>query len=54
MLKALKRIIAWTGPMKKQLFMGCVCSFFMTWAGALPVFIAAWMLSIIVDSAKPT
>lgn len=52
MLKALKRIIAWTGPMKKQLFLGCVCSFFMTWAGALPVFIAAWMLSIIVDSAK--
>lgn len=52
MLKALKRIVAWTGPMKRRLIWGCVCSFFMTWAGACPVFIAAWMLGLVADSAK--
>lgn len=52
MLEALKRIVAWTGPMKRQLVWGCVCSFFMTWAGACPVFIAAWMLGLVADSAK--
>ena len=34
MLKALKRIIAWTGPYRRNLYLGCVCSFFMTWATA--------------------
>lgn len=52
MLEALKRIVAWTDSMKKQLIGGCVCSFFMTWAGACPVFIAAWMLGLVVDSVK--
>lgn len=52
MLEALKRIVAWTGPMKRRLIWGCVCSFFMTWAGACPVFIAAWMLGLVADSAK--
>lgn len=52
MLEALKRIVAWTGPMKCRLIWGCVCSFFMTWAGACPVFIAAWMLGLVADSAK--
>lgn len=52
MLRALKRIIDWTGPMKVRLFWGCVCSFFMTWAGACPVFIAAWMLGVVTDATK--
>lgn len=52
MLEALKRIVAWTGPMKRRLIWGCECSFFMTWAGACPVFIAAWMLGLVADSAK--
>lgn len=52
MLEALKRIVAWTGPMKRRLIWGCVCSFFMTWAGACPVFIAAWTLGSVADSAK--
>lgn len=52
MLEALKRIVAWTGPMKCRLIWGCVCYFFMTWAGACPVFIAAWMLGLVADSAK--
>ncbi|MFR1637760.1 MAG: hypothetical protein ACLSVD_00480 [Eggerthellaceae bacterium] len=34
--KALKRIIAWTGPYRRNLYLGCVCSFFMTWATAAP------------------
>lgn len=38
--------------MKRRLIWGCVCSFFMTWAGACPVFIAAWMLGLVADSAK--
>lgn len=52
MLRALKRIIDWTGPMKKRLAWGCVCSFFMTWASACPVFIAAWMLGAVAESAR--
>lgn len=52
MLRALKRIIDWTGPMKKRLVWGCVCSFFMTWASACPVFIAAWMLGAVAESAR--
>lgn len=52
MLRALKRIIDWTGSMKARLFWGCVCSFFMTWAGACPIFIAAWTLGAVAESAK--
>ncbi len=52
MFKALKKIVDWTGPMKRQLIWGCVCSFFMTWAGAFPVFVAAWALGLAVESAK--
>ena len=52
MLKALKRIIAWTGPYRRNLYLGCVCSFFMTWATAAPVMLAAWMLAQVVDDAR--
>ena len=41
MIKALMRIVRWTGPYKKRLILGCVCSFFMTWATAAPVMLAA-------------
>lgn len=49
MLKALRRIIAWTGPYKRNLYLGCACSFLMTWATAAPVMLAAWMLAQVVD-----
>lgn len=52
MLKALKRIIAWTGPHKRNLYAGCVCSFLMTWATAAPIMLAAWMLGRVVDDAR--
>lgn len=52
MLKALRRIIAWTGPYKRNLYLGCACSFLMTWATAAPVMLAAWMLAQVVDDAR--
>lgn len=52
MFKTLKRIIAWTGPYKRNLYLGCLCSFFMTWATAGPVMVAAWMLGQVVDDAR--
>lgn len=52
MLKTLRRIIAWTGPYKRNLYAGCVCSFLMSWAVAAPVMLAAWMLGAVVDDAR--
>ena len=52
MFKAIRRIIAWTGPYRRNLYLGCVCSFFMTWATAAPVMLAAWMLAQVVDDAR--
>ena len=52
MIKALIRIIRWTGPYKKRLALGCVCSFFMTWATAAPVLLAAWLLSRVAEDAR--
>lgn len=50
-LKTLRRIIDWTGPWKRNLYLGALCSFLMTWATAGPVMIAAWMLGAVVDDA---
>lgn len=52
MLKALGKIVNWTGSLKWRLIGGCVCSFFMTWATAFPVFVAAWALGIVAESAE--
>lgn len=52
MLKTLRRIIEWTGPWKRNLYLGALCSFLMTWATAGPIMIAAWMLGQVVDDAR--
>lgn len=52
MIKTLKKIVAWARPYRRNLWLGCVCSFFMTWATALPVFVAAWTLAQVVATAK--
>lgn len=52
MLKALRRIIVWAGPYRRNLYLGCLCSFLMTGATAAPVMLAAWMLSRAVDDAR--
>lgn len=52
MLKALRRIIAWAGPYKRNLYLGCLCSFLMTWATAAPVMLAAWMLAQAVADVR--
>ena len=54
MIKALMRIVRWTGPHKKRLILGCVCSFFMTWATAAPVMLAAWLLACVAEDARGT
>lgn len=51
MIRTLRRIIAWTGPYRRNLFLGSLCSFLMTIATALPVMLAAWMLMRVVDDA---
>lgn len=51
MIKALIRIVRWVGPYKKRLFIGCVCSFLMTWAAAAPTMFAAWMLAQVAADA---
>ncbi|MCH1983139.1 ABC transporter ATP-binding protein/permease [Ruminococcus sp. OA3] len=52
MFKSIKRIIQWTGPYKKRLFVGCVCSFFATWCTAGPVMLAAWALGLIIGDSR--
>ncbi|BAK44688.1 ABC transporter ATP-binding protein [Eggerthella sp. YY7918] len=52
MIDSLIRIIRWTGPHKKRLFLGCVCSFLMTWATAAPVVIGAWLLARVVEDSN--
>lgn len=52
MLKALARIVRWTGRYRRNLVLGCVCSFFMTWATAAPVMLAAWLLGQVADDAR--
>lgn len=45
MLRSLARIIAWAGPYRRDLYLGSLLSFLMTWAGAVPLLTAAWMLA---------
>lgn len=52
MIEALVRIVRWTGPHKKRLFLGCVCSFFMTWAAVAPILFAAWLLAAVAEDAR--
>ena len=52
MIRNLVRIVRWAGPYRARLFWGCVCSFFMTWAVAAPVVLAAWLLAQVADDAR--
>ena len=52
MIDSLIRIVRWTGPYRWRLFLGCLCSFFMTWATAAPVVIGAWLLAEVVEDAN--
>ncbi len=54
MIKALVRIVRWTGPYKRRLVLGCVCSFFMSWAVAAPTVLAAWLLARVAEDAAGT
>lgn len=52
MIRTLVRIVRWTGPYRGRLFLGCVCSFFMTWAVAAPTMLAAWLLARVALDAR--
>ncbi len=52
MIRALIRIVRWTGPYKGRLLAGCVCSVFMTWATAAPTMFAAWLLAQVAADAR--
>ena len=50
MFKTLKRIIDWCGEFKGKLFAGFAFSFFSHWFAAMPVMIAAYTVSMLIDS----
>ena len=50
MFKSLRRIIAWTGE-PRRIYLGFLCSFFITIAAAAPIMIAAWCAVRIVEGS---
>jgi ATP-binding cassette, subfamily B, bacterial IrtB/YbtQ len=52
MFKTLLRIIDWCGDFKKQLYTGFIFTVLTAWTTAMPVFIAAWTLGLIVEDAQ--
>lgn len=50
MFKTLKRIIDWCGEFRGKLFAGFAFSFFSHWFAAMPVMIAAYTVSMLIDS----
>lgn len=49
MFGTVKRIIAWCGDFRKNLYIGFVFSFFSGWFAAMPVFWAAYMIGKLVE-----
>lgn len=52
MFKTVKRIIDWCGDFKGRLYIGFVFSFFSTWFAALPVMVAAYTISMLIEAAR--
>lgn len=52
MFKTLMRIIDWCGDFKKQLYIGFIFTLLTAWATAMPVFVAAWTLGLIVEDVQ--
>ena len=52
MFSTVKRIIAWCGDFKKDLFIGFVFSFFSSWMVAAPVAFAGFTIGSIVETLK--
>ena len=49
MFGTVKRIIAWCGDFRKNLYIGFVFSFFSGWFAAMPVFWAAYVIGKLVE-----
>lgn len=49
MFGTVKRIIAWCGDFRKNLYIGFVFSFFSGWFAAMPVIWAAYMIGKLVE-----
>ena len=52
MFKTVKRIIDWCGDFKGRLYIGFVFSFFSTWFAALPIMVAAYTISMLMEAAR--
>ncbi|MDO5377910.1 MAG: ABC transporter ATP-binding protein [Clostridia bacterium] len=52
MFKTIARIIRWCGAQRKKLYIGFVFSFFSTWFAAGPVFVAAYTVGMLLESAR--
>ena len=49
MFKTVKRIVDWSGPCKKRMYLGFLCSFLAAWCAAGPVMLAAWALDQMIS-----
>lgn len=52
MFKTIKHIIDWCDEFKGKLYIGFVFSFFSTWFAALPIMVAAYTVSMLIEEAK--
>ncbi len=52
MLRTIRRIIRWTGPYKKRLYIGFFYSFLVANFAAMPVMAAAYTLGRVVADAR--
>ncbi len=52
MFHTIKRIIAWCGEFKGKLYIGFLFSFFSAWFAAMPVIMAAYTVSMLVEEKR--
>ena len=50
MFRTIKRIMSWSSAYRKRLYIGFICSFFMSWAAVAPTIIAAYALGRVIET----
>ena len=54
MLKSIKRLVKWTGPYKKRLYIGYLCSFISSAFTAMPIMLGVAALQWVIDDRNGT
>ncbi len=52
MIAVFKRILAWVGDLKGRVIAGFIIEIFIAAATCMPIFVAAWVLGLIIDDAR--